>query len=82
MSAPSTTPGGGERLWGRGKPPRLGGRGNGSRGGAAEPYLREAHEEELVVGEPQRREPLLFSVLLQPGFVRLWDGRHESVGGG
>lgn len=74
--------------WGRGTavgtgetPPPWGAR-KWQPGGAAEPYLREAHEEELVVGEPQRREPLLFSVLLQPGFVRLWDGRHESVGGG
>lgn len=44
------------------------------------PYLREAHKEELMVGEPQGWQALLLPILLQPGLVRLQERRPEDPG--
>lgn len=44
-------------------------------------YLREADEEELVVGEAKGRESLLLPVLFQPVLIRLEVEEHDGLRG-
>lgn len=42
-------------------------------------HLCESHEEELVVGQVDRRKPLLLAVLLHPGAVSLYTKGPEPL---